>query len=339
MSYKAQNNGLEIIEENHYYPFGLKHKGYNSVVNSTNPAQKHTFNGQPFDESLSLNVQEMTFRQYDPAIGRFSGIDRFATLMPSITPYRFGFNNPILWADPTGLIEESVLMDIFNRSGSGRTTWENDGHSGFSTNDGGYVGYTSGDTAFNASPGSSTALPEVTVTLGNEQSYQNAANQIAQNIYKTKWYDDGADLFGLGISAIGNVASGFHAFGNYTVASQFKSNSSLWEFQKLTAKQKAWRTNAVLVSDAKLGKYGSKLLKGSKVLGPLATVVGTAYSTYKIIDGTATTIDYVDAGVGVASLGAGLFLASNPVGWAISAGAGIYFAGRFIYDLVDEAND
>jgi len=322
-----------------YYPFGLKHKGYNNVVTSTNQAQKYTFNGQPFDESLSLNVQEMTFRQYDPAIGRFSGIDRLAALVPSITPYRFGFNNPILWADPTGLIEESVLMDMFNRSGSGRTTWQNDGHSGFSTDDGGYVGYTSDDTAFNASPGSSTALPEVTVTLGNEQSYQNAANQIAQNIYKTKWYDDGADLLGLGISATGNIASGFHAFGNYTVANSFKSNSTLWEFQKLTAKQKAWRTNAVLVGDAKLGKYGTKLLKGAKVLGPLATVAGTAYSGYKIYNGTATTIDYVDAGVGVASLGAAVFLASNPVGWAISAGAGIYFAGRFIYDLVDEAND
>ena len=320
------------------------------MVTSTNPAQKHTFNGQPFDESLSLNVQEMTFRQYDPAIGRFNGIDRFAALMPSITPYRFGFNNPILWADPTGLIEESVLMDMFERSGSGLTTWENDGHSGFSTDDGGYVGYTSNDTAFNASPGSSTALPEVTVILGNQQSYQNAANQIEQNIYKTKWYndDDDVDLVGLGISAAGNVSSGFSGFATYKVASAFKSNSSIWGFQNLTPRQQAWRRNVVLgpkghaglgIPGNGLGKYGTKLLKGAKVLGPVATVAGVGYSGYKIYNGTATTIDYVDAGVGVASLGAAVFLASNPVGWAIGAGAGIYFAGRFIYDLVDEAND
>lgn len=84
---------------------------------------------------------------------------------------------------------------------------------------------------------------------------------------------------------------------------------------------------------------GPKLMKATKVLGPAATVAGTAYSTYKIINGTATTIDYIDAGVGYAAVGAAVFLASNPVGWAISAGAGIYFAGRFIYDLIEETND
>lgn len=31
----------------------------------------------------------MTFRQYDPAIGRFNGMDRLAELTYSLTPYRF----------------------------------------------------------------------------------------------------------------------------------------------------------------------------------------------------------------------------------------------------------
>ena len=338
----------EIIEENNYYPFGLEHKGYNNVVSSTNIAQKYTFNGQQFDMSLNLNVQEMTFRQYDPAIGRFSGIDRFASLIASITPYRFGFNNPILWADPTGLIEESVLMDIFNRSGSGRTTWNNDSYSGFGTDNGGYVGYTSDDTAFNTSPGSTTTLPGVTVTLGNQQSYQNAANQIAQNIYKTKWYNDNVDLFGLGISTVGNVSNGVSGYAMFSVANAFKSNSTLWSFQNLKSSQQAWRINTVLgpkgnarlgIPGNALGKHGLKLLKYSKGIGVVGTVAGVGYSGYKIYNGTATTIDYVDAGVGVASLGAAVFLASNPVGWAISAGAGVYFAGRFIYDLIEETND
>ncbi len=47
----------------------------------------------------------MDFRQYNPALGRFSAIDAAAELAQNWTPYRFAFNNPILYADPTGLWE------------------------------------------------------------------------------------------------------------------------------------------------------------------------------------------------------------------------------------------
>jgi hypothetical protein len=48
----------------------------------------------------------MDFRQYDNALGRFVVIDRVADLAPGITPYRFAFNNPINYADPSGLWEK-----------------------------------------------------------------------------------------------------------------------------------------------------------------------------------------------------------------------------------------
>ncbi len=47
----------------------------------------------------------MDFRQYDNALGRFHNMDRLTELAPGITPYRFGFNNPNYWSDPTGLFE------------------------------------------------------------------------------------------------------------------------------------------------------------------------------------------------------------------------------------------
>lgn len=47
----------------------------------------------------------MDFRQYDSAIGRFVGMDRLAEMTPNWTPYRFAFNNPVVFADPTGLSE------------------------------------------------------------------------------------------------------------------------------------------------------------------------------------------------------------------------------------------
>lgn len=48
----------------------------------------------------------MDFRMYVNALGRFHNIDKMTDIMPSLSPYRFAFNNPILWSDPTGLLEE-----------------------------------------------------------------------------------------------------------------------------------------------------------------------------------------------------------------------------------------
>jgi len=91
----------EIREENNYYPFGLKHKGYNNIIqNSNSAASKFKYNGVELEESLGLDLYEMEFRMYDPAIGRFNGIDPI-THHSQGTSVAFD-NNPIFWADPSG---------------------------------------------------------------------------------------------------------------------------------------------------------------------------------------------------------------------------------------------
>lgn len=52
------------------------------------------------------------------------------------------------------------------------------------------------------------------------------------------------------------------------------------------------------------------------------------YSQY----GTVNSWDVTDFGVGATSLGATIFLASNPVGWVIVGGASVYFISRAVYD-------
>ncbi|MFY7937949.1 MAG: RHS repeat-associated core domain-containing protein, partial [Flavobacterium sp.] len=140
---------LKILEENHYYPFGMKHT-YNvfkkdiitvdgeidingNLVNPTNnltnfePAEdirrvrmvsntgyQYKYNGKEYQDELGLNVTFMDFRQYDAAIGRFNGMDRLTELVPSTSPYRFGFNNPVYWSDPTGLLEQSENLSSLN---------------------------------------------------------------------------------------------------------------------------------------------------------------------------------------------------------------------------------
>ncbi|WP_231847461.1 RHS repeat domain-containing protein [Flavobacterium branchiophilum] len=135
MSYTQTPTGaLSILEENHYYPFGLKHTNYNSdkrlyvresVSSKIKPVTplfplvyNYKFNGKEWQDELELNVTAMDFRQYDSAIGRFYGMDGLAELAPGISPYRFAFNNPVFWSDPTGLSEER---------GSNITGWVNNG--------------------------------------------------------------------------------------------------------------------------------------------------------------------------------------------------------------------
>ncbi|MXV39400.1 hypothetical protein GO491_12085, partial [Flavobacteriaceae bacterium Ap0902] len=110
----------EILEENNYYPFGLKHQDYNTGIRkykriSSIPRPmgvkkeevdyKFMYNGKELQDELGLNVTAMDFRQYDNALGRFLNPDALSELAPMHTPYRFGFNNPVYWRDPTGLYE------------------------------------------------------------------------------------------------------------------------------------------------------------------------------------------------------------------------------------------
>ncbi len=101
------NNGIinastEILEENNYYMFGLKHKGYNTVVNSTNPALKKNYNGKEFQDELGLNWHDYGARNYDASLGRWMNIDPLADNYYEYSPYAYTVNNPILFVDPDG---------------------------------------------------------------------------------------------------------------------------------------------------------------------------------------------------------------------------------------------
>lgn len=100
----VSNGWLEILEENNYYPFGLKHKGYNSVVNSTNIGQKWKYNDTEYEEALGLDLYEMPLRSYDPAIARWTSIDPVEH--HSMSTYMAFDGNPIYWADPSGADSE-----------------------------------------------------------------------------------------------------------------------------------------------------------------------------------------------------------------------------------------
>jgi RHS repeat-associated protein len=96
----------EIIKENHYYPYGLKMRGFNSNISSlgNSLAQKYMFNGKEFDDSFNetLNTYDFGARNYDPALGRWTNLDPLAEMMRRHSPYNYAFDNPVYFIDPDG---------------------------------------------------------------------------------------------------------------------------------------------------------------------------------------------------------------------------------------------
>ncbi|WP_262509560.1 RHS repeat domain-containing protein [Tenacibaculum finnmarkense] len=96
-----------MVEESNYYPFGLKHKGYNSIKNigiGNASAQKFGFGGKELQDELNLDWYDVSARNYDPALGRWMNLDPLSEDMRRHSPYNFAFNNPVYFIDPDGMI-------------------------------------------------------------------------------------------------------------------------------------------------------------------------------------------------------------------------------------------
>ncbi|GEM_PF-2511438 len=92
-----------------YYPFGL---AFNSYQRPSETPQKFLYNGVENVRDLGLNLNMTLFRPYDPALGRFTGVDPLADIFSGISPYSFAYDNPILFGDPDGL---GPIKNFFTR--------------------------------------------------------------------------------------------------------------------------------------------------------------------------------------------------------------------------------
>ncbi|MDQ0066042.1 RHS repeat-associated protein [Chryseobacterium lathyri] len=98
MSYTNNGSGAAIIEENNYYPFGLKHEGYNVLTG--NPAYNYGYNGKELQKETGWS--DFGARMYMSDIGRWGVVDALAEQMRRHSPYNYAFNNPIRFTDPDG---------------------------------------------------------------------------------------------------------------------------------------------------------------------------------------------------------------------------------------------
>ena len=77
---------------------------------------RYDFNAKEHQPELGLNWHDYHARNYDAALGRrraefievWMNVDPLADQAPSWTPYRYGFNNPIRYTEPTGIFVDAV---------------------------------------------------------------------------------------------------------------------------------------------------------------------------------------------------------------------------------------
>ncbi|WP_345989651.1 DUF6443 domain-containing protein [Chryseobacterium sp. Chry.R1] len=106
LSYQKGTTGIEIIEENNYYPFGLKHEGYNGLAG--NPAYQYKYNGKELQTETGM--YDYGARMYMPDLGRWGVVDPLAEKMTRYSPYNYAFNNPTRFIDPDGRQNYDVII-------------------------------------------------------------------------------------------------------------------------------------------------------------------------------------------------------------------------------------
>ncbi|MBA3285159.1 MAG: RHS repeat-associated core domain-containing protein, partial [Nitrosopumilus sp.] len=101
-----------IIEENHYYSYGLKITAISSkrIPNSYQGylENKNLFNDKELFDEGDLNWYDYGFRHYDPQIGRFMQLDPLADKFSFYTPYQYAGCEPIANVDLDGLEPKAV---------------------------------------------------------------------------------------------------------------------------------------------------------------------------------------------------------------------------------------
>lgn len=110
-----------MLQENHYYPFGLVMKGLGtnavaSLKDKTSPKNNYLYNDKELQTDFDLNWEDYGARMLDVSIPGFGTMDPHAESYYSISPYAYCGGNPISRVDPTG-------MDMVGADGLTNEQW------------------------------------------------------------------------------------------------------------------------------------------------------------------------------------------------------------------------
>lgn len=114
---KTPTTGVaRIIQEDHYYPFGLlqSYSGFSYRFGNVN---KFLYNGKDLQDEGGLNWYDYGARMYDGQLGRWHSVDPLAEKYYKLSPYNYVANNPIIYIDPDGrkLVFATGVSDLFKQ--------------------------------------------------------------------------------------------------------------------------------------------------------------------------------------------------------------------------------
>ena len=298
-----------------YYPFGLKHKGYNGNYNplGNSTAQKFGYNGKELNDDLAggsqLNWHDFGARNYDASLGRWMNLDPLAEQMRRHSPYNYAFNNPIFFIDPDGMAPRGTGNPEF----ADRNKDDFDPTKPTAITNSKSSGPTDPPTIYS---GSETAVGENVYNQLNEvviggASSQNNGFTLALAVEEFKSEIKNRDFAKYGVIA-GAAENSFSFLSkNATVTQTIVTDVGKWTVRNTFA----------------MRSLGS-VSKFAKPLGPIADGLGMLSNTVKLSDGEMSFNRWAFNTIGTTS---SLYAASAYGGPAGVAVGGVFYLGDMFY--------
>jgi RHS repeat-associated protein len=109
----------QVLSSTDYYAFGEQMNG-----RTMNNGYRYGFNGMENDNEVKGAGNSVDFgeRIYDPRLGKWLSLDRFAAKYPGLSAYAYTFNNPVIFKDIGGA--DGSLSVVKDSKGGGEITLE-----------------------------------------------------------------------------------------------------------------------------------------------------------------------------------------------------------------------
>jgi RHS repeat-associated protein len=164
------DGNAEIISYEEYHPYGTTaYQAMNASVNAV--AKRYRYTGKERDEESGLYYHGA--RYYIPWLARWTAVDALESEMPAWSSYNYGFCNPLIFNDPSGMQPEDTQKEE-QKPKPYKPEPEKGTKSGFmeaSTEDGLYMGVSA-----------MFELEEVTIRAKPKNSWKDRLSNIGKGI-------------------------------------------------------------------------------------------------------------------------------------------------------------